>query len=108
MNEQIDWSKAPEDATHKNFRRPNGLWYRFDFQKNTAEYCSPGDAVWVLSGRATDYEDGSMADLVARPGEIELRLQRTKIIDEMVRDLDVPRAIAVRAYAAGYRKQVHP
>lgn len=105
----IDWSQAPEGATHKHINSSRtGFWYKFDFQNDTAAYCPEDEKIWTRSGRASSYNDGSMGDMVARPCEIELRLQRTKIIDGMVRDLDVPRAIAVRAYTAGYRKQVQP
>lgn len=62
----IDWSKAPEGATHKNISTEDGFWYRFDFEKNLAAYCPVGRTEWVPSGRADQYNDGSMEDMAAR------------------------------------------
>lgn len=101
----IDWSKAPEGATHKNVKHaPTDLWYKFDVQLDTAAYCLHSEKVWVRSGKASEYNDGSMDTMVARPSAKEQSALKTRIIDEIVRDLDVPRAIAIRAYDCGYRK----
>lgn len=101
----IDWSKAPEGATHKDLNyAPTGFWYKFDFQFDTAAYCPPGEKVWIRSGKASEYNDGSMDNMATRPSVKDQNEVKTKVIDEIVRDLDVPRAIAARAYSLGYRK----
>lgn len=105
----IDWSKAPEGATHKDLAHgESGFWYKFDFQNDTAAYCPTDEDSWTLSGKASEYNDGSMDRMISRPSEKDLRTSMTRAIDEIVRDLDVPREIARRAYDAGYRKQVAP
>ena len=59
----IDWSQAPEGATH---RYPGGLWYKFDFEADTAHYCRWGE--WVTGDAAHVYvADGSLKDMIARP-----------------------------------------
>ena len=101
----IDWSKAPEGATHKDLKHaPTGFWYKFDFQNDTAAYCPHGEKTWVRSGKASEYNDGSMDHMAQRPSEKDQSAIRARTIDGIVRDLDVPRAIAARAYDAGYRK----
>lgn len=100
----IDWSKAPEGATHKDISCTDGFWYKFDREANTAAFCPTGKTEWVRSGLATAYNDGSMNRMAERPTKKEQLALKTRIVDEIVRDLDVPRAIAVRAYEAGYRK----
>ena len=102
---EIDWSKAPEGATHKDMKwAPDGFWYRFDFLNDTAAYCPPDESDWIHSGKASEYNDGSMDSMVARPSNVEGCDLKTKVVDEIVRDLDVPRAIAAKAYDLGYRK----
>jgi hypothetical protein len=67
----IDWSKAPEGATHKDTKyAPFGFWYKFDFKRDTAAYCPEGESEWVPSGKASQYNDGSMDSMVARPKEV--------------------------------------
>lgn len=63
----IDWSKAPEGATHKDTSCPGGFWYKFDYEVNKAAFCQQGETEWVPSGPATAYNDGSMDNMVARP-----------------------------------------
>jgi hypothetical protein len=63
----IDWSKAPEGATHKDLEyAPRGFWYKFDFEANTAAYCPVDESNWIPGGRASDYNDGSMDNMAAR------------------------------------------
>lgn len=65
--EAIDWSAAPEGATH----RYDELWYKFDFEANTAAFCSNHSRDWIDVSPATNYLDGSMDDMIARPTEPE-------------------------------------
>lgn len=64
----IDWSKAPEGATHKDLKyAPTGFWYKFDFHSDTAAYCPHDEYQWVSSGKASEYaNDGSMDDMAVR------------------------------------------
>lgn len=61
----IDWANAPEGATHRG--GPGGLWYKFDFDADTAAYCPDYDRTWLDVSPATNYLDGSMDDMIARP-----------------------------------------
>lgn len=109
----IDWSKAPEGATHKDTSCPGGFWYKFDYELNTAAFCPPGQTEWVASGPATAYNDGSLESMVSREegscGQIAAE-EREKTVAEMVRDsiLDDGSALwfgnARKLYDAGWRK----
>lgn len=80
----IDWSKAPEGATHKDTSCPGGFWYKFDYDLNTAAFCPPGQTEWVPSGPATAYDDGSLESMVSRDGRsCEKRIRETKV-EELV------------------------
>ena len=62
---QIDWAQAPEGATHRSGL--NGLWYKFDFQANTAYFCTDHRREWKDASPATDYMvEGSVAGMIAR------------------------------------------
>lgn len=109
----IDWSKAPEGATHKDLKyAPTGFWYKFDFQNDTAAYCLHGQKVWVRSGKASEYNDGSMNDMTARPSAKEqadqLEKTRQEIIDLIWRECgaqgDMIRQLATTLVSHGYRK----
>lgn len=65
----IDWSKAPEDATHKDIKyAPTGFWYKLDFVADTAAFCPHGEERWRPSGKASEYNDGSLDNMVSREG----------------------------------------
>lgn len=105
----IDWSKAPEGATHRDTKYgESGFWYKFDFQKDTAAYCPPDENRWTSSGKASQYNDGSMDTLVARPSEETIERSRPAILDDLVRLIDgaasADKTIAQAIYDAGYRK----
>jgi hypothetical protein len=57
----LNW---PEGSTHKD-QSWCGLYYKFDFEKNTAAYWD--GAKWCKSGSASSYQDGSMDNMVSRP-----------------------------------------
>jgi hypothetical protein len=66
----IDWSKAPEGATHRN--GPNGLWYKFDLEANTASFWINSGSGWMDSSPASDYEaGGEVSEMIARPVQPE-------------------------------------
>lgn len=105
----IDWSKAPEGATHKDMKYGvEGFWYKFDFVNDTAAYCPPSESTWTNSGTARSYNDGSMESMVARPTEYSLEKDRAATLDDLVRLIDGAAAddktIAQAIYDAGYRK----
>lgn len=61
---KVDWSLAPEGATHKDFT-PHGLWYRFNTETDIV--CYWNNKVWQKSGTTEQYNDGSMDHMEARP-----------------------------------------
>lgn len=109
MKHVIDWSKAPEGATHKD-SGVFGLWYKFDFQRNTAAYWVEREAKWRDSGPATAYNDGSLDSMTARPEQIAAE-DRERVIAAMLATVnpapwELPRyrLFAERLYDANYRK----
>jgi hypothetical protein len=67
VDPDIDWTNAPEGATHKCAGGLIGLWYKLDFEANTAFTCVGSRGPWKDSGAATSYLDGSLDDMIARP-----------------------------------------
>lgn len=64
---KVDWSLAPEGATHKDFTEC-GLWYKFDIEKNTVSYWNSNRCgYWSMSGTPAQYEDGSMEHMEPKP-----------------------------------------
>lgn len=59
----VDWSQAPEGATHK--AGEFGLWYKLNFIDDTASYWT--GSKWGNSGTASSYNDGSLDDMTVRP-----------------------------------------
>lgn len=57
----IDWSKAPEGATH---RVPHGCWYKIE---DGLVWCWSSREEWAGPYPKKQYEDGSMEDMVKRP-----------------------------------------
>jgi len=108
---KINWNKAPEGTTHKDIKyAPTGFWYRLDFENDTAAYCPHDENIWIRSGKASEYNDGSMDNMVARPVLIDEAAaeDRQKGIEELRSLLskvacdDYHAAVAI--YDAGYRK----
>ena len=99
----IDWSKAPEGATHY-YTRGDTPWR--DLSGENWKWWADGkwhsdNAVSASIDRSSQgFLERRCVELIPRPAA-DLKEQ---IIDEIVRDLDVPRAIAARAYELGYRK----
>lgn len=107
----IDWSLAPEGATHRNGL--DGFWYRFDFEDNTAAYCAALGKPWVLSGDAQGYvDDGSFEQMIERPAQDQIAEQRAAAIEQMIL-VDENGSLSRThfcglLYDAGYRKQPAP
>ncbi|WP_047305168.1 hypothetical protein [Pseudomonas fluorescens] len=109
----IDWNKAPEGATHKD-SGVFGLWYKFDFQRNTAAYWAEHETKWIDSSPATAYNDGSMDCMEVRPpiraSGKEAAEEREDAIATMARiaqdatGMIVNTADFAALYDAGYRK----
>lgn len=64
---KVDWSFAPEGATHKETSCPNGFWYKFDFHNNQA--CFWSGKGWTNPISADAYNDGSMDTMEPRPAK---------------------------------------
>lgn len=64
---KVDWSLAPEGATHKETSCPNGFWYKFDFHNNQA--CFWSGKGWTNPISADAYNDGSMDTMEPRPAK---------------------------------------
>ena len=64
---KVDWSLAPEGATHKETSCPNGFWYKFDFHNNQA--CFWIGKGWTNPISADAYNDGSMDTMELRPAK---------------------------------------
>lgn len=107
----IDWSLAPEGATHREGL--DGFWYRFDFENDTAAYCPKLGMPWNRSGDAKTYlVDGSFESMIERPSEGEIAKQRAAAIEQMIL-VDEKGSLSRThfcglLYDAGYRKQVQP
>ncbi|MNE48886.1 hypothetical protein D3C80_1433760 [compost metagenome] len=101
----IDWSKAPEGATHYN--KANEMFYRFSPQ---AEFWSGGYREWTEAAAPTpEHYQGD--EWLLRPAQVEISL-RSKACDEMFGViLNMPEEkrhnrsdICEALYDAGYRK----
>lgn len=93
----IDWSKAPEGATHKDLKyAPNGFWYKFDFKNDTAAYCLHGGSEWVPSGRASEYNDGSLDDMEVRPEDVAKSAADERL--RQIRNASTAINLKIRAY----------
>lgn len=100
---EIDWSKAPEGTTHKETKwGADGFWYKFDFKNDTAAYCPPDESWWTVSGKASEYNDGSMDHMTARP--IQTEDARESAIKDLMQIDDVYYQQAADIYDRGYRK----
>jgi hypothetical protein len=64
---KVDWSLAPEGATHKETSCQNGFWYKFDFHNNQA--CFWSGKGWTNPISADAYNDGSMDTMEPRPAK---------------------------------------
>lgn len=63
---KVDWSLAPEGATHKD-PDEDGLWYKFDYVNNAVHYWSDQfNGSWRPSGIPDDYYDGSIDGMEIR------------------------------------------
>lgn len=66
----IDWSEAPEGATHRYGVK--GLFYRFDFEAGTGEVFMPFDGEWQSGGSIKNYFiEGLDSGMIARPLETD-------------------------------------
>lgn len=61
---KVDWSKAPEGATHKDYTA-HGLWYKFDIERDQVSYWFHDH--WSPSGEPENYNDGSLDHMEERP-----------------------------------------
>ena len=61
---KVDWSLAPEGATHKDFTN-HGLWYKFDIERDQVSYWFHDH--WTSCGTPEQYDDGSLDHMEERP-----------------------------------------
>lgn len=100
INLPINWDDAPDDTTHAGVVEETGrvLFFK-DIQLTSYRFYSHAREQWrtgVFKSPQVDY-------LVPRFGFV---VERGTVVEQFIEDVDVPKAIAERAYKKGWRKVV--
>lgn len=99
----IDWSKAPEEATHAT--KEFSSWYRYRNNNGTWYFYHESNQFWVRSECSEEWRE---VHLIARPTDRDKAIG--EMTDEIVPSLtgyeEIVSHVCTKLYDAGYRKGI--